>query len=126
MYEGIADQLQAHVQSGDLLYYWSESSSTVPLLYLDGVDYFPPQVNAIYNYRLEGEITELRRRGFWGDELAAPWLGEADYILVGEETYQGFVRKTLGTDRYRLVLTTDPVLDCRVNSPMLLFEHLDL
>jgi hypothetical protein len=50
----------------------------VPMLYLPGVDLYPPQINDGHSYRISSDAEEFFRHGLWDEELSARWLGEAE------------------------------------------------
>ncbi len=93
-------------------FFWIGGLSTIPLLYLDDVEIYPPQINDKYSYRLAGNPDELLRYGWWNAELAQQWYDDADVILVEASLYdQKLDGIILGESS-----PTTPMLPCRSNS----------
>ncbi len=84
-YARMGEELRGVIPPGSTVYL--KSKSALPLVYLDGVRYFPPQVNGIYTYYLDGETQELLRYGFWNRELDERWLAEADFVVIDERIF---------------------------------------
>jgi len=90
--------------------YWRGGKSAVPLLYLPGVEIYPPQINGAYSFRLGGNTNELARHGWWNAELDALWQQDADIILLDGH------QKALENPLFDETLPTPPMLPCDNNS----------
>jgi len=87
------EQIGAHLRSlipeGSLVY-WNGGLSTAPLLYLSGVDIFPPQINDGYSFISQGDSAELFKFGWWNEEMDAQWRATADFFILEEQRYPGW------------------------------------
>jgi hypothetical protein len=90
-YEAVGKSLSEVIPPGAKIY-WRGGLSAVPLLYLPGVEIYPPQINDGYSFRESGDSQDLRRYGFWNQELAEEWMADADYVLV-REFHLGMARR---------------------------------
>jgi hypothetical protein len=63
-YEKAGKQLADLIPPGSTIY-WNGGNSAVPLLYLQDIHIFAPQINSDYSYRLDGDADALFRYGFW-------------------------------------------------------------
>jgi 4-amino-4-deoxy-L-arabinose transferase-like glycosyltransferase len=84
-YARMGEELSAVIPPGASVYL--KSKSALPLVYLEGVRYFPPQVNGIYTYYLDGKTEELQRYGFWNRELDERWMRQADFVVIDERIF---------------------------------------
>jgi hypothetical protein len=101
--------------------YWNGGHSAVPMLYMPDVIFYPAQINGNYTYRLGGDPDETVRYGFWNETLKQQWLAEADYVLLEERFFD---QLTLAPDVWREIGKTPPLLVCRDNSEIYIFERL--
>lgn len=90
--ETVGEHLAEKIPPGSLVY-WRGRLSAAPLLYLPGIKIFPAQINGDYTIFFGGDPKRLVRFGFWNDELARQWAGEADFILVARHYYAGWLRE---------------------------------
>ena len=70
------------------LVYWEGGLSAAPLLYLPGVNIFPPQINDGYSFISNGDTAELFKFGYWNEEMDAEWKATADFFIIEDERYQ--------------------------------------
>ncbi|HZW03656.1 MAG TPA: hypothetical protein VFF68_07010, partial [Anaerolineaceae bacterium] len=93
---------------------WRGGVSPAVLLYLPGVRLYPPQLDDQYFFRTGGDPDELYRYGYWGPELSAQWLGEADYLLTA--THEPFIDFTPADFGFTPYSETPPVTACAQES----------
>jgi len=119
-YEAGGAHLAEQVPAGSQVYWWG-GLSTVPLLYLPDIGIYPPQINGGYSFRLGGESDELRRYGWWSEQLANQWANEADVILIEARLYGGFATMFAESAAFDEVSPTAPLVPCRANSAIHIF-----
>ncbi|MBN2500290.1 MAG: glycosyltransferase family 39 protein [Anaerolineales bacterium] len=119
-YEEIGARLAETIPAGSHVY-WNGGHSAVPMLYMPDVIFYPAQINGTYTYRLGGDPDETVRYGFWNETLKQQWLAEADYVLVEERFFD---QLTLSPDVWREIGKTPPLLVCRDNSEIYIFERI--
>ena len=114
-HEKVAGQLQAMIEPGSRLDW--ELTSNMLLLYLPGVEIFPPQLNTGFNY-VHGsdpsESDEIYRFGYWDEYLEKTWLEQVDYALVPGQKIDDW-QTELASGRWQQVGVTDPYESCRPN-----------
>jgi hypothetical protein len=120
-YEAAGEHLRAIIPEGSLVY-WEGGNSVVPMLYLPNVEIFPAQINGDYSFRLGGTPEALERFGFWSEDLAFEWAEEADYILIEERFYRGWLKELVESGIYDELEPTAPILRCRRNSAIHIFQ----
>ncbi|NUM45102.1 MAG: hypothetical protein HUU38_10370 [Anaerolineales bacterium] len=121
-YEAAGGQL-AEVIPPKARVYWQGSLSAVPLLYLDHPQILPGQINLDYTLRLSGSDAEHLRFGFWTDTLAQAWLAQADYAIVAERYYKGWLKEALeDSTRFVELSRTAPLAPCDENSYLRVFQ----
>jgi hypothetical protein len=120
-YEAAGEHLSANIPDGSLVY-WKGGNSVVPMLYLTNVEIFPAQINGDYSFRLGGAPEALERFGFWSEELAFKWAEEADFILIEERFYRGWLKELVESDNYDELEPTAPTVMCRRNSAIHMFQ----
>lgn len=114
----LAEIIPAHARV-----YWEGSLSSVPLLYLDAPQLLPGQINLDYTLRLSGVDDDHLRFGFWTETLAQNWLAQADYAIVAERYYKGWLRDALDDPTRFVELTpTAPLAPCDENSALHIFQ----
>lgn len=123
-YEEAGAALAATIQPGARVY-WQGGLSPAPLLYLQDIEIYPPQLNAGYSFRIGGDRDELLKYGFWNQELAEQWLTEADFVLVQERFYEGWLKEALEEPgQFEMVSTTPPTVTCRDDARIFIFRKL--
>lgn len=110
-YREIGERLNRLISPGSMVYW--QSRAATPLLYVEGLNIYPPQINDIYSYYLNGQDNSLLRLGFWNESLARRWLKEADVIVIEERYFEGFVRQVIRNGKYKLVDVLPPLSFCR-------------
>lgn len=123
-YETVGRYLAEIIPPGSKIY-WRGVLSTVPLLYLENPQLYPSQINQDYTIYLNGDDTALERYGFWSDSLGRKWLQEADYILVAQRYYKGWLEEALQDETlYRELPRSTSVAPCNPISFLHIFERL--
>jgi hypothetical protein len=108
-YEAGGDHLEDVVPEGSKIY-WNGGLSAVPLLYLSDYQLYPPQINNGYTFHIGGDPIELTRYGWWNEELAREWQGEADVILVED------FRQQVDSVIFDELSPTAPIIPCKTKS----------
>jgi hypothetical protein len=88
--EQVGAHLSGIIPDGSLVY-WRGGLSAAPLLYLPGVDIFPPQINNGYSFLSHGDSAELFKFGYWNEEMDAQWKATADFFILEEQRYPEWV-----------------------------------
>ncbi len=122
-YEAVGRYLSDRIPP-DSLVYWDGGLSPVPLLSLPTAGIFPPQLNDGYSRRLGGDAQELLRFGYWNDDLAQRWLQRADYVLVEEQAYNGWITEALNPHFFDEIERSPPAVPCRQSSAILIFRRM--
>jgi hypothetical protein len=75
--------------------------SPVTLLYLPQARIYPAQLDGDYAYKLGGDMDALERYGWWDESLGLKWIKDADYILVAQKYYYGWLKNALESGGYQ-------------------------
>ena len=110
-YETVGAHLSQLIPPGSLVYW--EGDPATPLLYLPDVRLFPAQINAGYSFRLGGEPDALARYGFWNETLARRWAEQADYLLIEERQFGGWLGELVSTPAFDELPPAPSPLPCR-------------
>jgi len=121
-YEKAGNQLAEIIPPGSTIY-WNGGNSAVPLLYLQDVQIFAPQINSDYSYRLDGDPDALFRYGFWNEQLAFQWADESNFILIEERQLDAWLENLVDENGFQKVAETVPVLPCREDSSILVYQR---
>lgn len=121
-HEAVGNQLAELVPEGSLVY-WQNDVSPLPLLYLPGRKFFPPQLNHWYTYREGGDPDILNKNGFWNAELANRWIEEADYLLIADQYVPSFAKKQGFSEMVDELSPTGLTVACRENSIIHIFRR---
>jgi len=105
------------------LVYWNGGESAIPLLYLKEGRIFPPQINNGYTYRGGGDADALARYGFWNEMLARQWSEQADYILIEERLFEGWLGERVEAGGFNELLPTPLTAPCRKDSSIHIFKR---
>lgn len=103
--------------------YWDGGLSVVPMLYLPGVDIFPPQINDGYAYRKGGDTDTLLRWGLWNDELKTRWRQEADFIILEEWRYNSGWKEFLESGEFKELERTVDLDYCKKKTGLRIFRR---
>ena len=121
-YEATGAHLARFIPPGSKVY-WEGGLSVVPMLYLPGVDLYPPQINDGYSYRIGGDSEDLYRHGLWNDELSASWLQEADFILLEERRYDAEWKSFLESGQFEELERSQALDICKENTGLRIFRR---
>ncbi len=122
-YETAGRDLGERIPAGSRVY-WEGSLSSAPLVYLEAPRLLPGQINQDYTYRLSGDDREHLRFGFWSPALAQDWLSRADYALVAERNFTGWVAEALQDETtFRELEPTVPLAPCEPGSRLRVFAR---
>ena len=114
-YETTGAQLAGLIPPGSKVYWDSGSSSTFAttlLLYLPGVQIFPPQINGHFSFRTGGNPDDLFRAGLWNDELASQWIQTADAIVIQRPAIYSSWESYVSSDKYDVYRIQQPLGSC--------------
>ena len=121
-YEKAGKQLADLIPPGSTVY-WNGGNSAVPLLYLQDIHIFAPQINSDYSYRLDGDPDALFRYGFWNEQLAFQWADESDFILIEDRQFDIWLENLVDENGFHKVAETVPFLPCREDSSILVYQR---
>jgi hypothetical protein len=95
----------------------------VPLLYLPDIQIYPPQINGDYSFKLEGNPDALLKYGRWNPELAQEWADQADFILIEQRNYEGWLKDLVNSGAFDELEPTPPTVYCRDNAQIRIFRR---
>jgi hypothetical protein len=122
-YEAAGAHLAQNIPPGSLVY-WKGSLSTVPLLYVPDIRIFPAQINDGYSFLESGDDLDLMVRfGRWNEALAHQWADQADFILIEERSFKGWLRDLVTSGGFQALEPTPLTVQCRENSQILIFKR---
>lgn len=101
--------------------YWAGYSPTI-LLYLPGIQIYPPQLHGIYTFHLAEDSDALYRYGWWNQQLAEKWLTEADVVLVEARNLDDKNWLTAQLSNFTLMGKTGPQ-SCLENSAIWVYRR---
>lgn len=84
MYETMGDYLEGEITSGSKIYL-DGRLTTIPLLYLPGAGFYPPQINDDNSFSTEENSEMLLAQGKWNEELANIWRQQANFFIIGAD-----------------------------------------
>lgn len=119
-YQAAGAHLRQLIPANSLVYW--EGDPATPLLYLPEARLFPAQINAAYSFRLGGAPDSLARYGFWSETLARQWAEQADFILIEEEQFGGWLGKMVSSDEYDELPPTWLTVECYNKSEIHIFQ----
>lgn len=132
-YECQGDVIQSYELAGEHLaqlippgskIYWKGGLSAAPLLYIPDIQIYPAQLNGDYTYYIGGDTDALSRYGFWNEELSQQWVHEADYILIQERYYSGWLAKVTNSESFEELAPTPPTVYCRQDAQIRIFKKI--
>jgi hypothetical protein len=104
--------------------YWMGGLSVVPLLYVPDIQIYPAQINGDYSFLLSSDSDRIWRLGKWNQELAARWANEADFLLIQERYYEGWLKILAKSDSFTELTPTPPTVPCQQNSQIRIFQRI--
>lgn len=122
-HEAVGRHLQTLIPPGSLVY-WQNDVSPLPLLYLEGRQFFPPQLNHWYSYRVGGNPEILYKNGFWNAELADRWIQQADYLLIADRYVNDFEERPGFSEMTDELKPTGRTVGCRDKSIIHVYKRL--
>jgi hypothetical protein len=120
-YQKVADELIPLIPQHSTIY-WENSTSPIPLLYLNYVSIYPAQMDHQFNRLVDGDSDLINLYGYWNDTLAAQWREEADYLLIEEPILPGMEERGEIPQTFRQIGVTDPIAACRPYSAIYVYE----
>ena len=132
-YDCDQDMIAAYEQNGAYLaekispgskVYWRGGLALSILLYLPEVEFYPAQLNNVYSYRAGGKPDELVKLGLWNEALARIWASEADYILIAERSYSGWITEYVESEKFIENMPTPPLNPCRTDTSIHIYRRL--
>ncbi len=121
-YERAGAHLAQTIPKGSKIY-WKGGLSAVPLLYVPDIQIYPSQINSDYTYYIGNDADGLSRYGFWNEALAEQWVNEADYILVQERYYAGWLADVTSSASFEELAPTPPTVACREDAQIHIFRR---
>jgi len=100
-------------------------NSAVPLLYLPDIQVYPSQLNGDYTFKNYGDPDILVKHGYWSEELADRWLGEADFVLLQARFYDEWYRERLKNGAFEELESTPPSVYCEENTHIRIFKRVN-
>ena len=120
-YQKISQELADMIPSGSHVYW--DVMTAVPLLSVPGISIYPPQIYALYTYRIGGVPEQLAKYGLWNAGLASQWMATAGFIVTESDWNQTYRQAGgLGATQYDIfqIAPTDP---CNPGSSLLVYKR---
>jgi len=126
------DTLAAYEQAGAHLaevippgvqVYWKGGKQLAVLTYIADAEFFPPQFNLVYSYRDGGNPDDLERFGLWNESLDRRWVTEADYLLLAERAYTGWLQDYIKSSPFDEMPSTRPPNPCRPETAIRIYRR---
>lgn len=121
-YEQVGEYLNQVIPPNSTIY-WEAGLSVIPMLYLPGVNFYVPQINDGYSYRIGGNADQLLRHGLWNDELSGKWIAEADFILIEEWRYNPGWKNLLESGEFQELERTIDISQCDEKTGIRVFRR---
>ena len=122
-YETAGKHLAENIPPGSSVF-WKGGLSVVPLLYVPDIKIFPAQINGDYSFQLGDSQEPLDKDGLWNQRLANQWANEADYILVEEHYFTGWMKEFIQSSAFQELTPTPPAVPCRDDSQIRIFKKI--
>jgi hypothetical protein len=119
-FETAGSQLQKVIPAGSKIFWMGYAP--VALLYLENVEIHPSQLNGDYSFHLGGDPAELSRYGWWDESLGRQWLNEADYILIYQKYFRGWLAEAMEAGNYEELSPTASVAPCLPDAQIRIFR----
>jgi hypothetical protein len=120
-YKEAGEHLAENIPPGSSVY-WKGGLSVVPLLYVPDIQIYTAQINGGYSLFDIGDPDTLVKFGYWNRDLAEQWAYEADYVLIEERSYKGWLRDIVTAGGYQELESTPPVVVCRDDAHIHIFK----
>lgn len=122
-YEENGAYLAENIPPGSKVY-WKGGSALAVLLYLPEVEFYPAQFNNIYSYREGGDPDKLVKSGLWNEDLARLWAADADYLLITESYYSGWLAEYIENNKFGEITPTAPLNPCQPDTRIHIYRRL--
>jgi len=122
-YKTAGEHLAQLIPTGSKIF-WAGELSAVPLLYVTGSQTFSPLIEGSYSRYVGGDKDMLLRFGLWNEEIAREWAGDADYLLIKERYYEGWLKELVESGQFDELEPTPPVVECRNDSRIHIFQRI--
>jgi len=120
-YQKIGHELADAIPPGSQVY-WGVSTA-VPLLSARDINIYPPQVYAMFSFRLGGDPVQLARYGLWNAALAEQWLAGSYYIVTESDLSQTY-RPAEKLDAAQFDISqTAPTNPCDPNTSLVIYKR---
>jgi hypothetical protein len=119
-YADAAAQIQGIIGT-DATVYWEGRSDAI-FLYLPGVHVYPPQLNHLHSFYVDGNPDELLKTGLWNIELGRQWIRDADFVLIEASWLQDWEKEILESGGYTLVAQSPPLGNCEDASYITIYQ----
>lgn len=113
-YAEVGEYLRSVIPPGSKVY-WDGRIDAL-LLYLPGIEIYPPQLNQSHSFYYGGDSDLLLKNGYWTQELAEKWLKESDFILLEKGEKLDFEVKLVESSDFVSLGQTIKVEKCRWQS----------
>jgi hypothetical protein len=120
-YEAVGEKLAQTIPAEEQIFW--RGSSPVNLLYLPRVAIYPSQLNGDYSFRLGGDPDALLRYGWWSEPLGRQWAAEADYLLVEQKYYTGWLKDLLESGGYEEYARMPSNAPCRSDATLIIYRQ---
>ncbi len=85
-FKKVGETLAQSTTPGDKVYI-DGLITAIPLLYVEGLEYLPAQINVKFSF-VEGlDSDALSRNGLWNGEIARDWRNQSEVFIIGQEEY---------------------------------------
>jgi len=81
LYQNIGAKLEEVIPSKSSIYLDGRLAA-IPLLYLNGVNYYPPQINDQFSFKEKPDTDELLQQGLWNQTAANLWKSESNVFII--------------------------------------------
>jgi hypothetical protein len=120
-YEQVGAELKQRIPAGAQVY-WMGDASPTPLLYLSDIKIYPPQLNAFFSLKPQGNSDRALKYGFWTSKLDQKWRAEADVFLIRESELAS-MQATLSPGLFDELEPTSPTYACVSDSRIHIFKR---
>jgi hypothetical protein len=122
--ENVGAYLNSIIPPGSKIF-WKGSLSTAPLLYVKGLELYPPQINQTYALKSGGDAQELLKSGFWNEVLSDQWANEADFVIIEERRYTPEWKGLLESGNFEELPRSGTTTPCKEKYRLRIFRRND-
>jgi len=80
-------------------------------------------LNGDYSFRLGGDPDALLRYGWWSESLGRQWAAEADYLMVEQKYYTGWLKDLLESGGYEEFARMPSNAPCRTDAALIIYRQ---